>query len=251
MNISNRKRRKRKKMANEFSKIFGELSRHRSFGSVFDDFLLMVLCGLSHGEEEDKYLEVMKRYEGHVEPKRWGEALGALMSVYIRDGEGDGWCDPLGELFEENGSKKGKQWSGQFFTPESVSDICAKMVGYEVPNYGAWVGDPACGSGRMLMSFSRLSPSHQLNPFYVGMDIDSLCVKMCAVNMFFHGMRGVVVHGNTLSLEVWGGYKIFPLMGKVKFLSADEARVYVVYEEKESGGGVSRFKVGEQIEMFS
>ena len=54
-----------------------------------------------------------------------------------------------------------------------------------------------------------LSPYSKLTAYYHAMDLDKVCVNMCAINMCLNGMFGHVVHANSLSLEVYGGYVIY------------------------------------------
>lgn len=71
----------------------------------------------------------------------------------------------------------------------------------------ATILDPACGSGRCLIAYDRKGDPKP-HAFYVGVDIDERCVRMAAINMFFHGMRGVVICGNSLSMEMRFGYRV-------------------------------------------
>ncbi len=183
--------------------------RNSSVGNVFDDFLLLTLSALSFGRAENVYKEVISRYHEQDVPK-FGVALGALFSSYNENVTADGgWCDVLGSFFEEHNGKFGRDALGQFFTPESVCHLMAKITAPEPFAKDITVMEPSCGSGRNLLAIDRLSPTNRLNAFYVACDIDSRCVKMCTLNMFMHGMRGVVIHMDTLRLEVWGGYRVY------------------------------------------
>ncbi len=105
------------------------------------------------------------------------------------------WLDFFGELYETMYQSKGKASSlGQFFTPPSVCDLMSNIVGEEKKSV---VGDCACGSGRTLLSHMAKN-NFSRHAYYVGEDIDTTSVKMCALNLMIHGAQGQVVRHNTL-----------------------------------------------------
>ena len=131
------------------------------------------------------------------------------MQSYDEGVTADGrWCDPLGDYFQEIASNRDKSWKGQFFTPKPVCDLMAQMtkIGQE-SKPGLNILDCACGSGRLQIAFDRSCPPHSSH-FYVGVDIDPRCIRIAALNFFFHGMKGAVICGNSLSLETRFGYFI-------------------------------------------
>ena len=109
--------------------------------------------------------------------------------------EKGGWLDFFGGLYEEMYQTRGKaSVLGQFFTPEHLCDLLTECAG---SNENRRINDPACGSGRTLLAHFAHSG---FNPkgYYVCEDIDTISVKMCALNMMAHGMRGRVVRHDTL-----------------------------------------------------
>lgn len=181
------------------------------------------------GAQEERYLEIIGRYADTEVRENIPALFGALINDYERHiGATPGaWCDPLGELFEGWKSHKGKSSMGQFFTPPSVCDLCS-MVYPETPNKNeVTIADPACGSGRMLLSLSRRSQEWRTAGRYYGTDLDRTCVMMCAVNMFFHGVRGAAIHGNTLQVKAYGGYLVRPDLLRIDFLTAEQAQRYL------------------------
>ena len=114
---------------------------------------------------------------------------------------GDGLHDALGDLFMEYLSF-GK--NGQFFTPQPICDMMAIMSFTEEPKNGQTVCDPACGSGRLLLGAEKRNRELR---FY-GSDVDLLCVKMTVLNLALNNLRGEIVWGNPLSLEVYGSFII-------------------------------------------
>ena len=125
----------------------------------------------------------------------------------------NGWYDPFGCLFENVSSSFTKQKSGQFFTPETVCEMMVRMS-IEKPtaeNIGKTVLDPCCGSGRFLLAASNINPGL----YCIGNDIDSLCVKMTALNMCLNGAIGEVSCNDGLMATEDNfrfGYKIVPVI---------------------------------------
>lgn len=105
------------------------------------------------------------------------------------------WVDFFGELYEEMYQTRGKASAlGQFFTPGNLCDLLAKCT---ETGEGQRINDSACGSGRTLLAHFAYSKFSR-DGYYIGEDIDAMSVKMCALNMMIHGMRGRVVRHNTL-----------------------------------------------------
>lgn len=105
------------------------------------------------------------------------------------------WIDFFGGIYEEMYQSKGKASSlGQFFTPPALCDLMSMVTGKDGTNR---VNDAACGSGRTLLS--QLAHSgFPRDSYYIGEDIDTTSVKMCALNLMIHGARGRVVRHDTL-----------------------------------------------------
>lgn len=107
--------------------------------------------------------------------------------------------DMFGHIYEELYKSKSKaKEMGQFYTPDNVAMLLAKLTHTrELENNQFMICDPGgCGSGRTLLA------AHAANGYddgyYQGEDLDISSVKMCALNMMIHGMRGRVVQHDTL-----------------------------------------------------
>lgn len=109
----------------------------------------------------------------------------------------DSWCDPFGDIFMEYLGNKNLR--GQCFTPDSVANLCSKIVMDDTllkNNHLNMivVNDSSCGSGRMLISSARYMELHKKEYIYcIGEDIDTVCVKQTAINLSLHGCYGEVV----------------------------------------------------------
>jgi len=181
-----------------FTATFNKIAQSKSEENVFTDYLDMVICALSAGKHEEEYLSIVKHYKKE-EVNLFCELLAEM--IIIMDDGGKGLVDCLGEFYQTNLSR-GKH--GQFFTPQHVSDFMAQITMDKDTAVGKRIIDPCCGSGRMLLSSAKVNRN---NLFY-GADLDSRCVKMCAINLCLNGLPGEVAHMNSLSSEHWGGYTI-------------------------------------------
>ena len=113
--------------------------------------------------------------------------------------------DFFGSIYEKMFQSGGKaQNLGQFFTPQSISNLCAEMICSDVK--GASANEPTCGSGRNLLAL--FAKDKDWRNYYVAEDLDGVSVKMCAVNMLIHGMRGCCICHNTLLGDFIFGYEI-------------------------------------------
>ena len=85
--------------------------------------LEMSVCALSMGMQEERYLEIVRRYE-KPDAYAMSEAFGAL--VQEMDNCGEGLKDIFGEFFMEYITHG---HNGQFFTPEPICEMMARMQG--------------------------------------------------------------------------------------------------------------------------
>lgn len=106
------------------------------------------------------------------------------------------WLDYFGELYESEYQSKGKASStGQFFTPDALCDLMSAIT-IDKDSESGKISDCACGSGRTLLAhFAKVNDK---KGYYIAEDIDVVSVKMCALNMMIHGMRGRVIQHDTL-----------------------------------------------------
>ena len=114
------------------------------------------------------------------------------------------WLDVFGILYEEMYLSRGKaSKTGQFFTPQSVSDLVAQIGTQKAEDHGT-VNDCAAGSGRLLLAHymekSKLDHKAGRRFEYVAQDNDPIACKMCALNLMVHGMYGRVECRDTLRI---------------------------------------------------
>jgi hypothetical protein len=184
--------------------------RHRLF-QVFQDFAEMAALAISNAvdksqftKREARYMEIVRKYE-REEVFRFGEMLGVLVEWLEC-----GYADCMGELFM--GLELGDAARGQFFTPYSVASLMAKVS--LVDARSVWerqgfitIGEPAAGAGAMLIACAEEIANSGLNVSAVmhatAVDVDATAVHMGYVQLSLLGIPGIVIHGNSLSLEEW------------------------------------------------
>lgn len=180
----------------QFESGIERLARIHSVRDVFTDIIDLTLFAGCIRDEGNLIRNPLEKYN----PDERAQLL-SLMELMgkISDNDGTGFHDALGDLFMEHLSF-GK--NGQFFTPQPICDMMAMFQ--DSPQDGQTVCDPACGSGRTLLAMAK----RNRNLVFFGSDIDLLCVKMAALNLFLNSLTGEVAWMNTLSLEHWGSFNI-------------------------------------------
>ncbi|MEX0968395.1 MAG: N-6 DNA methylase [Bacteroidia bacterium] len=182
---------------------------------VFDDFLAMMICsvtrnpfsGKSYYEEEYlRYIEPYAKLECRWQFPKLFKVLTDQMTSLSEAGEN---YDVLGKFYEKHLMPKS---SNIFFTPWVICTFMARSSIFhddEQDDKSKDILDPACGSGRMLMAATRVAknPLHR----YYGVDIDPVCARMTALNLFLSGVfKGEVVCGDTLRPDGFRyGYRIY------------------------------------------
>lgn len=213
----------------ELVKLIQSFSYGHHLHTVFSDFVEMSALAISNSADraqfearEKRYLEIASKYK-REEVERFPQMLGLLIESFeqrvgvIRKETAvglpvsGGLTDVLGETYMMLGL--GNDRAGQFFTPYSVSRMMSMMlmgdVGAEVERRGFLrVHEPACGAGGMVIAAadSILAAGHNFQQVMHAtcIDIDPCCVHMTYVQLSLLHIPATVVHGNALSMEVWG-----------------------------------------------
>ena len=167
---------------------------------VFRDFLEIVVCTLSMGREEERFHDIKSRYEV-ADMDVFTSAFAAL--IVEMDNEGKGLKDVLGDYFQEHFYN---ERLGQFFTPTSISDLMSAIVG---PSDAKTIHDPCVGSGRQFLSHAKSQREKGGEPAtYIGADISEMCCLITLINMCLNGLKGMVLHADSLRLEVWRSWTV-------------------------------------------
>ena len=176
---------------------------HQHFFRSFEDWLGLAITAFLR--DDDSYMKIIARYGPREAPMgekdhpadHFARALGTWMLAMKMEPK-----DYLGRVYEENGAAN--EYAGQFLTPEDVVELMAQLtMPADIPD-NALVSDPACGSGRMLIAGIKR------NRFatFIGTDVDLNCVHMTALNCLVRNANTYILHGNSLSLETYGGFYV-------------------------------------------
>jgi type I restriction enzyme M protein len=187
----------------EFFKLLLDFNHKHHISRVFEDFLTVVTCIYAWQTKEEEYLETIKRYD-RKELDMFCRMLAELVTLYGCRVTKDDWFDPLGLIYETIASNYHKSALGQFFTPDTVCDLMARLTTEETEKT-QYFNDPCVGSGRMPLAASRANS----NILVFGEDKDPICCKMAAINLMFHGVKAQIVNLDSLTLDSYiKGYLI-------------------------------------------
>ncbi len=99
--------------------------------------------------------------------------------------------DTIGDTYEflmqMYASEAGKS-GGQFFTPQQVSEVLARLAAYDNPGIQK-VYDPACGSGSLLLKFAKTVGRENPDLKYFGQEVNPTTYNLCRINMFLHNVN--------------------------------------------------------------
>ncbi len=99
-------------------------------------------------------------------------------------------------MYASNAGKSG----GEFFTPQEVSELLAKIALHNQESVNK-VYDPCCGSGSLLLQFSKVLGDKNVSKGYFGQEINLTTYNLCRINMFLHDInysKFHIAHGDTL-----------------------------------------------------
>ena len=205
----------------ELLRLFRLFGHNHNPERVFSDFVELSALAISNSVDrtqfdvrEKRYLDIVGKYRKE-EVERFAQMLGELtLSFEHRTSGGLGnmnLTDVLGETFMM--LECGNASAGQFFTPFSVSKLMALITvgnadGAITENGFTRVQEPACGAGGMVVAMADAlgdaGYNFQETMHATCIDIDIRCVHMAYIRLSLLGIPAIVVHGNALSLEVWG-----------------------------------------------
>ena len=105
----------------------------------------------------------------------------------FQDNDIDAFGDAYEFLISNYASNAGKS-GGEFFTPQSVSKLLAKLVtdGRERINK---VYDPTCGSGSLLLQMKKQFDEHIIDEGFFGQEINMTNFNLARMNMFLHNVN--------------------------------------------------------------
>ena len=103
------------------------------------------------------------------------------------DTDNDTFGDTYEFLMQMYASEAGKS-GGEFFTPQQVSELLARLASNNNPNIQK-VYDPACGSGSLLLKFAKTVGKQNPHLKYFGQEVNPTTYNLCRINMFLHNVN--------------------------------------------------------------
>lgn len=181
---------------------------------VFEDFVTISAISL-HNAGLPKESYVFKRYEQeyleiiHTYNKADQQALVECFAMLVNIMDKAGLPkDILGEIYMSMDFGEANQ--GQFFTPDHVSQLMAKMQMTNLPKLledqpFITVSEPTCGAGGMLLAVVNevinlgYSPHHHL--WIQAIDISRIASLMCYIQLSLWNVPAQVIIGDSLTLD--------------------------------------------------
>ncbi|WP_439898363.1 type I restriction-modification system subunit M [Helicobacter pylori] len=142
--------------------------------------------GSSHQNRVEKLTKILQAIGG----MQLGEYQESGIDVF-----GDAY-EYLMAMYASNAGKSG----GEFFTPQEVSELLAKITLHNQESVNK-VYDPCCGSGSLLLQFSKVLGDKNVSKGYFGQEINLTTYNLCRINMFLHDINYSKFHialGDTL-----------------------------------------------------
>ena len=141
------------------------------------------------------------------------EGIASLDFGNFEDNHIDLFGDAYEYLISNYASNAGKS-GGEFFTPQSVSRLLARivMLGKNEKNKINKIYDPACGSGSLLLQAKKQFNEHIIEDGFYGQEINMTTYNLARMNMFLHNInydKFSIERGNTLLDPKHGNDKPF------------------------------------------
>lgn len=187
-----------------------ELSRRHDKWQVFSDFLALSAISIRNvfdlknkEEYEAQFHSIHQRYTTK-ENETFAKLLGELTLALEDD-----MSDILGKVFSQ--LELGNKWKGQFFTPDPVCRVMAKIslsddIQEKIDKDGfITVGEPAVGGGAMVIAIAKeikeRGINYQKHLHVTAVDVDIRAVHMAYIQLSLFFIPAVIVHGDTLRME--------------------------------------------------
>ena len=116
----------------------------------------------------------------------------------------DNQIDLFGDAYEyliSNYAANAGKSGGEFFTPQSVSKLIAKLATHGLTTINK-IYDPAVGSGSLLLQAKKQFDNHVIQEGFFGQEINHTTYNLARMNMFLHNVnydKFNIALGNTLT----------------------------------------------------
>lgn len=180
-----------------FEEIFEELAKYNDRSVIWNNWLdyVIQINLMNHPCTETNF---------HNNEEKYVDLMGAWLNELTVNLETKPYYDILGQFYEELVQSRSKSRSlGQIYTPPSVTNLLSELS-IDTSTKGV-VNDPTCGSGRTLLA-AHVQSNGEL--ICVGQDLDLTSCHMAVLNFFSHGVRGSVLHMDTLEETFYQGWRV-------------------------------------------
>lgn len=144
----------------------------------------------------------------------------------------DNHIDLFGDAYEfliSNYAANAGKSGGEFFTPQCVSKLIARLALYGQDKVNK-IYDPAAGSGSLLLQAKKQFDEHIIEEGFFGQEINHTTYNLARMNMFLHNInydKFDIVLGNTLMNPQFGDDKPFDAIVSnppysVKWIGSDD-----------------------------
>nr|DAI26835.1 MAG TPA: type I restriction-modification system methyltransferase [Caudoviricetes sp.] len=190
----------------EIVKKIHEMAKYYSAHQVFRDWIEVYALSIANccepegtpvfEKREQQYLSTINKYKKE-EIDGFADLGGMLTLALEKD-----MSDILGSVYMGIGT--GNKATGQFFTPDSISQLTAKMMDVEIVSIKEPIRlhEPACGSSGMIIAYARALRDKDINYQrqldIEASDIDFACVYMSYIQLSLLGIKAVVVRQDSL-----------------------------------------------------
>ena len=190
-----------------FTSLFNTIALERHRLDVWKDFVTSSAIALHNAVAmteslENEYLEIILGYDDQDK-----QSLCELFSLLVQLLD-TAPVDILGQLYMELGLASKE--NGQYFTPSSVCELMAEFTaGDNLRSTSQYdfvtLHDPACGSGGMILAFTRKLIRMGRNPadhlWVQCIDVNRVAALMAYIQLSLWNIPAEIVVGNTLSLK--------------------------------------------------
>ena len=158
----------------------------------------------------------------------------------------DNHIDLFGDAYEfliSNYAANAGKSGGEFFTPQCVSKLIARLALYGQDKVNK-IYDPAAGSGSLLLQAKKQFDEHIIEEGFFGQEINHTTYNLARMNMFLHNInydKFDIALGNTLMSPQFGDDKPFDAIVSnppysVKWIGSDDPTL--INDERFAPAGV-------------
>lgn len=205
-----------KDIINTIHKGVYKVGTHELLSDVFECGAIAIsnkFDGLHAPQREEQYLRIINKYDKDVQ-NLIVELFTQIYCLLINQmNPCVGFNDYLGEIYMQSETQNKK--AGQFFTPYSVSKMCAACaINADIVNQHLeqdeilTLNEPTCGAGGMIIGavdilYNTYKFNYARNLLVECSDIDRRCVCMTYLQLACAGVPAIIYHRNTLSMQTW------------------------------------------------